>query len=120
MDNDHNERMALFRYSVISEALDAGLSAAERGLIVHALAHRTWTTPVGEEREASPGEPSTGGSPRIGTTGSGPLPPIPGPIEVRSGWSANGWPRQCACAVRFPPARPPRSPRSSDEPTGSG
>jgi len=55
MDNDHNERMALFRYSVISEALDAGLSAAERGLIVRALAHRTWTTPVGEERSFSRG-----------------------------------------------------------------
>jgi putative transposase len=55
MDNDHDERMALFRYSVISEALDAELSAAERGLIVRALAQRTWTTPVGEERSFSRG-----------------------------------------------------------------
>jgi hypothetical protein len=55
MDNDHDERIALFRYSVISEALDAGISAAERGLIVRALATRTWTTPVGEERSFSRG-----------------------------------------------------------------
>lgn len=55
MDNDHDERMALFRYSVISAALDAGMSAAERGLIVRALATRTWTTPVGEERSFSRG-----------------------------------------------------------------
>lgn len=55
MDNDHDERMALFRYSVISAALDAGLSATERGLIVRALASRTWTTPVGEERSFSRG-----------------------------------------------------------------
>jgi putative transposase len=55
MDNDHSERMALFRYSVISSALDAGLSATERGLIVRALANRTWTTPTGEERSFSRG-----------------------------------------------------------------
>ncbi len=55
MDNDHDERTALFRYSVISAALDAGLSAAERGLIVRSLADRTWTTPVGEERSFSRG-----------------------------------------------------------------
>jgi transposase len=47
--------MALFRYSVISEAIDPGLSAAERGLIVRALAARTWTTPLGEERSFSRG-----------------------------------------------------------------
>jgi putative transposase len=55
MDNDHSERMALFRYSVISSALDAGLSATERGLIVRSLANQTWTTPTGEERSFSRG-----------------------------------------------------------------
>jgi putative transposase len=55
MSNDHSERMALFRYSVISEALDAHLSAAERGLIVRALAGRTWPTPNGDERSFSRG-----------------------------------------------------------------
>jgi putative transposase len=55
MDNDHDERLALFRYSVISEAIDAGLSAPERGIVVRSLATRTWTTPVGEERSFSRG-----------------------------------------------------------------
>ena len=55
MDNDRNERTALFRYSVISAALDAGLSAAERGLIVRSLTTRTWTTPDSEERSFSRG-----------------------------------------------------------------
>ena len=55
MDNDHDERLALFRYSVISEAIDAGLSAPERGIVVRSLATRTWTTPVGEERSYSRG-----------------------------------------------------------------
>lgn len=55
MDNDHDERLALFRYSVISAALDAGLSPLERGLIVRSLANRTWTTPVGEKRSFSRG-----------------------------------------------------------------
>lgn len=55
MDHDHNERVALFRYSVISEALDERLSATERGLIVRALAARTWRTPDGDERSFSRG-----------------------------------------------------------------
>jgi putative transposase len=55
MSDDHAERMALFRYSVISEALDARLSATERGLIVRALAGRTWRTPEGDDRSFSRG-----------------------------------------------------------------
>ena len=54
MDNDHGhdraEEVALFRFSVISEAVSPRLSPAERGLIVRALAARTWTTPEGVER----------------------------------------------------------------------
>ena len=53
MDNDDAERMALFRYTVISEAVNDQLSASERGLIIRALAAHTWTTPDGEERSFS-------------------------------------------------------------------
>lgn len=50
MNDDDRERIALFRYTVISEAVDDRLSASERGLIIRALASRTWTTPEGDER----------------------------------------------------------------------
>ena len=53
MDNhshDRAEQVALFRFSVISEAVSPRLTPAERGLIVRALAARTWTTPEGVER----------------------------------------------------------------------
>ncbi len=56
MDNhsgDRAEEVALFRFSVISEAVSASLSSAERGLIVRALAARTWTSPEGVERSLS-------------------------------------------------------------------
>ncbi len=38
MPEDQRERVALFRYSVISEAVSDRLSHAERGLVVRALA----------------------------------------------------------------------------------
>jgi putative transposase len=44
------EEVALFRFSVISEAVSPRLSPAERGLIVRDLAARTWITPEGVER----------------------------------------------------------------------
>ncbi|MGH9225319.1 MAG: helix-turn-helix domain-containing protein, partial [Acidimicrobiales bacterium] len=47
---DRAEEVALFRFSVISEAVSPRLTPAERGLIVRALAARTWTTPEGVER----------------------------------------------------------------------
>lgn len=54
MDTNHSrdraEQVALFRFSVISEAISPRLSPAERGLIVRALSARTWTTPEGVER----------------------------------------------------------------------
>ena len=50
MPEDRREREALFRYSVISEAVSDRLSHAERGLVVRALASRPWVTPDGEER----------------------------------------------------------------------
>jgi putative transposase len=50
MPEDQRERVALFRYSVISEAVSDRLSHAERGLVVRALASRPWVTPEGEER----------------------------------------------------------------------
>ncbi len=56
MDNhsrDRGEESALFRFSVISEAVSSRLTPAERGLIVRALAARTWTTPEGTERSFS-------------------------------------------------------------------
>jgi putative transposase len=56
MDNhshDRAEEVALFRFSVISEAVSPRLSPAERGLIVRALAARTWTTSEGVERSFS-------------------------------------------------------------------
>ena len=40
MPEGHNERVALFRYSVISEAVSDRLSHAERGLVVRALTTR--------------------------------------------------------------------------------
>jgi len=91
MEGDHDERMALFRYTVISEALDAGLSAAERGLIVRALAARTWTTPLGEERSFSRGTIDRWiGAYR--TDGLGALAPSPrtdrGRVRVERQWMA--------------------------------
>jgi putative transposase len=60
MSNDHTHRpeksaelIALFRYSVISEAVSTQLSPAERGLVVRALASRSWTTPEGQSRSFS-------------------------------------------------------------------
>jgi putative transposase len=56
MDNhshDRAEEVALFRFSVISEAISPRLSPAERGLIVRGLAARTWITPEGVERSLS-------------------------------------------------------------------
>jgi putative transposase len=54
MDNTHDrdraEEVALFRFSVICEAVSPRLTPAERGLMVRALAARTWTTPEGVER----------------------------------------------------------------------
>lgn len=44
------EEVALFRYSVISEAISERLGPAERGMVVRALAGRTWVTPEGTER----------------------------------------------------------------------
>jgi putative transposase len=49
-DRDRAEEVALFRYRVISEAVSPRLTPAERGLMVRALAARTWTTPEGVER----------------------------------------------------------------------
>ncbi|MDQ6838113.1 MAG: DDE-type integrase/transposase/recombinase [Actinomycetota bacterium] len=47
---DPAEQVALFRFSVISAAVSPHLAPAERGVIVRALAARTWTTPEGVER----------------------------------------------------------------------
>ena len=58
MDNhshDRSEAVALFRFSVISEAVSGRLTPAERGLIVRGLAARTWTTPEGVARSFSRG-----------------------------------------------------------------
>ena len=53
--HDHSEVVALFRFSVISEAVSGRLTPAERGLIVRGLAARTWTTPEGVARSFSRG-----------------------------------------------------------------
>jgi putative transposase len=50
MPTGDKERVALFRYSVISEAVSDRLSPTERGLLVRALATRPWVGPGGEER----------------------------------------------------------------------
>lgn len=58
MDNhshDRSEEIALFRFSVISEAVSDRLTPAERGLIVRGLAARTWSTPEGVSRAFSRG-----------------------------------------------------------------
>ncbi len=47
------EEVALFRYSVVSEAISERLGPAERGMVVRALAARTWVTPEGTERSFS-------------------------------------------------------------------
>jgi putative transposase len=49
-NRDKAEQAALFRFSVISEAVSPRLTPAERGVIVRGLAARTWTTPEGTER----------------------------------------------------------------------
>jgi len=51
--HDRAEEVALFRFSVISEAVSPSITPAERGLIVRGLAARTWTTPEGVERSLS-------------------------------------------------------------------
>jgi putative transposase len=53
MANENDERVALHRYSVISEAVGMRLSPQERGLIVRALAQRSFTTPDGDQRSYS-------------------------------------------------------------------
>jgi len=53
--HDGAEELALFRFSVISAAVSASLTPAERGVIVRALASRTWTTPEGVERSFARG-----------------------------------------------------------------
>jgi putative transposase len=53
--HDRAEEVALFRFSVISEAVSSRLTPAERGLIVRALAARTWTTPEGVDRSVARG-----------------------------------------------------------------
>lgn len=53
MGEDHDELVALFRYSVISAAVSTRLSPVERGLVVRGLASRSFTTPAGEERSYS-------------------------------------------------------------------
>jgi len=50
MPEDRKEQVALFRYSVISEAVSDRLSHPERGLVVRALATKPWVTPEGDER----------------------------------------------------------------------
>lgn len=59
MDDNHSadqaERVALFRFAVISEAVSPRLTPAERGVIVRALAARTWITPEGVERSFARG-----------------------------------------------------------------
>ena len=52
-DHDRAEQLALFRYSVISEAASPRLSPAERGKAVRELAARTWVGPDGVERQIS-------------------------------------------------------------------
>jgi putative transposase len=47
---DPEEALALFRYSVIAEAINPRLSPAERGRVARELAARTWVTPEGTER----------------------------------------------------------------------
>ena len=59
MDDNHSqdraEQIALFRFGVISAAVSPRLTPAERGVIVRALAARTWTTPEGVERSFARG-----------------------------------------------------------------
>ncbi|HVM01221.1 MAG TPA: DDE-type integrase/transposase/recombinase, partial [Acidimicrobiales bacterium] len=53
MGHDHAEEVALFRFSVIAEAVSARLSPAQRGLVVRALAERVWECPDGAVRAFS-------------------------------------------------------------------
>jgi putative transposase len=52
---DRAEQVALFRFSVISAAVSPRLTPAERGVMVRAVAARTWTTPEGVERSFARG-----------------------------------------------------------------
>jgi putative transposase len=53
MDDDMAEKVALFRFGVISEAVSPRLSAAERGRLARQLAARTWDGPDGTRRQVS-------------------------------------------------------------------
>jgi putative transposase len=48
--HDRAEEVALFRFSVVSEAISPSLTPIERGLVVRSLAARTWVTPEGVGR----------------------------------------------------------------------
>src|SRR5580658_5940806 len=53
MERQERERIALHRFGVIAEATPERLSAAERGVIVRAIAGRAHTHPDGSERRYS-------------------------------------------------------------------
>lgn len=53
MDTEHAEALALHRWAVIAEAANTRLSAAERGVVVRALAATAHTHPDGEPRHYS-------------------------------------------------------------------
>ncbi len=53
MTTDHAEEVSLFRFSVISSAINPKLGKAERGLIVRTLAEAAHVGPDGQERRIS-------------------------------------------------------------------
>ena len=96
---DPEEARALFRYSVIAEAINPRLSPAERGRIARELAGRAWVSPEGTERSYQPhqhrplarrlcqrrlGRPAPAAPHRQGQ------PPAPGRVAGRGGQAATG------------------------------
>ena len=115
--HDKAEQVALFRFSVISEAVSDRLTPAERGLIMRGLAARTCTTPEGVERSFSRGSIDRWvvAYRRDGLAGLRPAPRCDG---GRARSRAAGWRRRPGCAGRCRPVPPARSSLPSPVRTG--
>jgi len=115
MANDHEELVALFRYSVISEAVGARLSPTERGLVVRALASRSWASPEGEEHcySRSTLDRWIAAYHRDGLAG---LSPVGRADKGMGRVSPSSWPRPCDFVARSRRALQLRSQTSSPVP----
>jgi putative transposase len=119
MDNVMAEAIALHLWAVIAEGANAKLTPAERGVVVRAIAARAHAHPDGAGR----GYGRSTIDRWIRDWRRGGLPALGPQPRSDSGWceparSCSG--RRSPCAWSYPPARRPRSPRSSGPATGCG